>query len=89
MQIKANVFGAPITVVDEAEATALGGALLGGVAAELWPDLDAALATLDRRESVVEPDPAATEYYRRLQAGVFDPLQATLRPANQALAGLS
>jgi xylulokinase len=89
MQIKASVFGAPITIVDEPEATALGAALLGGVAAGVWPDLDTALATLDRSETVVRPEPAATEFYGTLQAGVFDPLQTTLKPTNQALAGLT
>jgi hypothetical protein len=32
MDIKAGVYGRPITVVDEPEATALGAALLGGLA---------------------------------------------------------
>src|SRR5262249_51853616 len=43
LAIKANVYGRPITVVDEPEATAMGAAMLGGVAAGIWPDLDAAL----------------------------------------------
>ena len=33
LSIKANVMGRPITVVEEPEATALGAALLGGIAA--------------------------------------------------------
>src|SRR5581483_11229510 len=44
LKIKANVFGRPLVVIDEPEATALGAALLGGVAAEVYPNLDEALA---------------------------------------------
>jgi sugar (pentulose or hexulose) kinase len=50
--IKAAVFGAPVVVIDQPEATALGAALLAGIAAELWPDLDAALAAIERHERV-------------------------------------
>jgi xylulokinase len=85
MQIKADVYGRPVTVVDEPEASALGAALLGGVAAGLWPDLDAALAGLDRRDHVVEPQRGLVERYDALRATVFEPLQPALRPLNRAL----
>ncbi|HEY9348298.1 MAG TPA: hypothetical protein VIQ53_23425, partial [Inquilinus sp.] len=77
----------PVTVVDEPEATALGAALLGGVAAGLWPDLDAALAAIDQRHHTVEPDPGLAERYDALHRSVFERLHATLTPLNHALAG--
>jgi xylulokinase len=86
MEIKANVYGRAITVVDEPEASALGAALLGGVAAGLWPDLDAALAGLERRDHVVEPQRGLIDHYDALRATVFEPLQPALRPLNRALA---
>jgi xylulokinase len=86
MQIKADVYGRPVTVVDEPEASALGAALLGGVAAGLWPDLDAALAALDRRDHVVQPQREQVERYDALRTSVFQPLFATLRATNHALA---
>jgi len=85
MQIKADVYGRPITVVDEPDASALGAALLGGVAAGLWPDLDAALAGLDRRDHVVEPQHDLVDRYDALRATVFEPLQPALKPLNRAL----
>jgi xylulokinase len=88
LAIKANVYGRPITVVDEPEATALGAALLGGVAAGVWPDLDVALAGLERRDHVVEPEPALTQRYDALHAAVFAQFQATLKPLNRELATL-
>ena len=53
--IKANVFARPLLVVEEPEATALGAALLAGVAAGIYPSFDAAWRGLDRKEYVVEP----------------------------------
>lgn len=84
--IKASVLGAPIMVMDEAESTALGAALLGGVAAGLWPDLDAAAAGLEGRFHIVEPEPAWIDFYAELYEKVFRNLQATLKPANNQLA---
>jgi len=87
LEIKANVYGRPVTVVDEPEATALGAALLGGVAAGLWPDLDAALTTIDQRHHTVTPDPSLAERYESLHRSVFEQLHSTLTPLNRALAG--
>ena len=83
--IKAAVFGAPIIVVDQPEATALGAALLGGIAAGLWLDLDAALASIEQREHVVEPDPEWLAAYAEIRRRVFDPLQEALKPFNESI----
>src|SRR5215468_2109202 len=85
MQIKADVYGRPVTVVDEPEASALGAALLGGIAAGLWPDLDAALASLDRRDHIVKPQRAEAERYDDLRTAVFAPLQPALTAVNREL----
>jgi len=84
MAIKANVYGRPVTVVDEPEASALGAALLGGIAAGLWPDLDAALAGLDRRDHVVEPRHDLVERYDALRESVFAPIYGALKPLNDS-----
>lgn len=84
--IKAAVFDAPVIVIDQPEATALGAALLAGIAAGLWPDLDAALAGIERHDHVVEPDPEWVATYAEIRRGVFDPLQDALKPFNEAIA---
>jgi xylulokinase len=84
--IKAAVFGAPVVVIDQPEATALGAALLAGIAAGLWPDLDAALASIERREHIVEPDPDWVAIYAEIRRRVFEPLQEMLKPLNGAIA---
>ena len=85
LTIKANVFGRPLIVVDEAEGTALGAALLGGIAAGLFPGLEAALRGLDRSEHVVEPDSTAPRY-DALRTMVFEHIHDRLRPINRGLA---
>ncbi|HET7716571.1 MAG TPA: FGGY family carbohydrate kinase [Bauldia sp.] len=87
VEIKANVYGRPVTVVDEPESTALGAALLGGVAAGLYPDIESAVAGLERRDAVVKPDPALAARYDALRETVFARTPAALRPLDAALAG--
>lgn len=85
LAIKASVLGRPLTVVEEPEATALGAALLAGVGAGIFTGIDAALAALDRRETVIEPDASAPRY-AALRETVFAPVVAAMRPINRALA---
>ena len=86
VEIKANAYGLPVTVVDEPESTALGAALLGGVAAGLYADVETAVSGLDRRESIVEPDPHVAARYDSLRATVFEPASGALKPVERALA---
>jgi xylulokinase len=85
LQIKANAFAHPLIVIDEPEATALGAALLGGVGAGLYRDFDEALAGLDRREYLVEPDGEAA-FYEELRTSVYERIQPALGGINHALA---
>lgn len=86
--IKAAVYARPLVAIGEAEATALGAALLGGIAAGLWPDMDAALAAIERREETIAPDPAWVAHYARLYDDAFARCYATLAPLNHALTRL-
>jgi xylulokinase len=86
LRIKAAVFGRPLTVINEPEATALGAALLGGVAAGLWPDLSSALRAIDQPVHVVEPDAAWIACYDTLFRSIYARLYPTLAPLTHALA---
>ena len=86
--IKASVFARPVHVVEEAEATAQCAALLGGIAAGIFPDLGSALAGLDRKETMVAPDNSA-DHYEQLRTQVFESLYSHVRPINQSLAGIA
>jgi xylulokinase len=85
LRIKANVYGRPITVIGEPEATALGAALLGGLAAGIWPGLDAAQEAIAQDRRTVEPDPACADRYAELYDGIYRKLYPALAPINHDL----
>jgi len=84
--IKAAAYGRPIAVIDEPEMTATGAALLGGIAAGIWPSLDAALADAAPAARIVEPDPAWRDAYATLYDRAYRGLYPALAPINHALA---
>jgi xylulokinase len=86
LEIKASAYGRPMTIVGEAEATALGAALMGGIAAGLWPDLRSALAEIKRDELVVDPRPAWIGIYDELFKTVHRHLYPAIQPINALLA---
>jgi xylulokinase len=86
VEIKANAYGRPVTVVDESESTALGAALLGSVAAGLHPDIESAVAGLERQDAVVDPDPALVARYDALREQVFAKAGPALKPVEAGLA---
>jgi xylulokinase len=65
-QIKADITGRTIEVPDLAEPAAAGAALLGGVAAGMWPDLQTASDAVERPIwRVFKPDLSHAEVYER------------------------
>ena len=73
LRIVASVLELPLERVAVQDAAAFGAALLGGVAAGVWPDLDAAVLATVRTQAAIEPVPdwiapyrAARQRYRAL-----------------------
>jgi xylulokinase len=58
-QIQADVYGCAVETLQTEEGAAYGAALLAGVGAGFWPDVDAACEAVVRVASRMEPDPAA------------------------------
>ncbi|HEX8056111.1 MAG TPA: FGGY-family carbohydrate kinase, partial [Novosphingobium sp.] len=79
-QFLADVTGAPVDRPEVVETTALGAALLAGLAVGLWRDLDelSSLWARDRRFTPAMSDEARTP----LIAGWRDALRRTLLPAH-------
>jgi xylulokinase len=64
LQIVASVLELPLERVAVDEGAAFGAALLGGVAAGVWPSVGDAVASAVRATSVVEPVPSWVDVYR-------------------------
>jgi xylulokinase len=84
MQIKASVFGQPIRATAMAEVSALGAALLGGLAAGAFDDLAQAQAALQLSLRRIEPVAPWTERYEAQYREVYQPAYAALRGVHHA-----
>jgi xylulokinase len=86
--LQADVYGRPVrrTLIDEGPA--YGAALLGGVAAGVFADVEDASARVRLREEVTEPDPERARRYDELYA-VYASLYPALRDAMHALGRLA
>jgi len=88
VQIKADVLGRPLQVLDLKESTALGAALLAGLAAGIFRDAAEALAGLRHAARVVEPDPHHAALYDRCYREVYQQLEPALAQAQRAIGEL-
>ncbi len=84
LRIKATVYRRPVVAAMMAEATALGAALLGGLAAGVFPNLSRALAAVATDETTTEPEPTWAARYDRHYRAVYRPAYAALRPLHHA-----
>ena len=85
MRIKATVMNRAFVIAAAEEATTLGAALLAGIAAGVYADVPAAVASLRYDRVVVEPDVAHVAAYDAIYREVYQPLYATLQPLNAAI----
>lgn len=85
LQIKASVTNRPHHVMAIHEATALGGALLGGLAAGIYRDAEDVKATVELVSTTIEPDPEAAAFYEEFFQSVYKQLYASLKPLNHAI----
>ena len=82
LQIVASVLELPLERVAVDEGAAFGAAILGGVAAQVWPDVGTAVAATVRPGERIEPVAEWVEAYRSLRVRY-----RALYPALQALPG--
>ncbi|HET9660764.1 MAG TPA: FGGY family carbohydrate kinase [Thermomicrobiales bacterium] len=85
LRIKASVTNRPHHVLGLHEATALGGALLGGLAASIYRDAADVKATVEVDSNTIEPNPDAAAFYEDFFQNVYKQLYATLKPLNHAI----
>jgi xylulokinase len=89
LQIKSSILNAPLQIVDHGEATSLGAAMLGGLAAGVYRNTDHALESVRSRPRFINPDEdQATlydRYFQEIYAGIYD----TLKPLNHRIHDLT
>jgi xylulokinase len=84
LQIKADVTSKPVSVPHELETTALGAAMLAGVAGGLFRNLQEAASASVRVASTIEPNPAHRQAYDdayALYRDIYAQLQEPFRKA--------
>lgn len=84
-RIKATVLNRAITVVEMEEATALGAAMLAGLGAGVYADVNSALSTLQMARTVVGPMAEHVPFYDAVYRQVYLQMYPALRPINSAI----
>jgi xylulokinase len=79
LRIVASALGLPLELTESEEGSAFGAALLGGVAAGVFPDVPTAVGRCVRVADVIEPEPSWQEAYAELHAR-YGALYPALRP---------
>jgi len=84
LQVKADMTGLPVEVPEVTDATALGAAMLAGLGAGIYPDLDEACRRVRRPGRVYAPRPELRETYAKLFA-LYRQMYPALRPVHHGL----
>ena len=79
MQMKADVLGLPIDTLETEDAGTVGCAMLAGVAAGVFADLESAAKAMVRKTGTFAPDPARHADYSRIYER-YDKLYRAVRP---------
>jgi xylulokinase len=85
VEVKASVMNARHHVLRLDEATALGAAMLGGMAAGVYASTEEAIAAVRRDDEVIEPDTDVVALYDTIFEDVYRHLYEALRPMHHRL----
>ena len=87
-QLRADVTGRTVEVLDTEEAASLGGAMLAGIAAGVYPDHEAAVRQVYRVQRRFDPDPRHREQYDEAYRRVYRRCESALRGVDGELAAI-
>lgn len=88
LQMKADVTGLPVEISTSPEVTLLGVAILAGIGAGLYRDLNDALSRISFTTEDFAPDTARHQSYERPFHEVYEKLADSLRPAHLGIDSL-
>jgi xylulokinase len=88
MRVKASVSNLNHHVVNAEEATALGAALLGGLGAGVYVDIDEAVGAMRYGQYEIAPEPSDVPVYETLYHEVYRRFYPSVAPLSQAISDL-
>ena len=88
MRIKASVTNLPHHIAEAEEATALGAALLGGLGAGVYADVDEAIGSMRYGQYEIAPDPDDELVYEKIYGELYRRLYPSIAPLSQAISDL-
>jgi xylulokinase len=88
MRVKASVTNLIHQVVEAEEATALGAALLGGLGAGVYADVDDAVGAMRYGQQEIAPEPADVPVYETIYRDVYRRFYPSIAPLSQAISEL-
>ena len=87
-QVRADITGRTVEVLDTEEAASLGGAMLAGIAAGIYPDWQAAVRQVYRVQRRFTPDPGRRAQYDECYRRVYRLCATALRGVDGELAAI-
>jgi xylulokinase len=88
MRVKASVSNLNHHVVNAEEATALGAALLGGLGAGVYADVDAAVGAMRYSQYEIAPEPSEAPVYETIFREVYQRFYPSIAPLSQTISDL-
>ena len=88
MRIKASVSNLSHHVVNAEEATALGAALLGGLGAGVYADVDDAVGAMRYSQYEIAPEPSEASIYETIFREVYQRFYPSIAPLSQTISDL-
>jgi len=85
MQLKATVLNHPVNITGVSDAVSLGAAMLGGLGAGIYRDVDHAQDMLRHDVEQIDPVSEQVAIYQQLYETVYQPLYPALQSLNHAL----
>jgi sugar (pentulose or hexulose) kinase len=79
-RITADVFNLPLVRGATYESSGLGAAMVIAAGLGMYPDVEAAIAVMAKRDRVFQPDPARAELYHKLYTRVYKKMYKALSP---------
>lgn len=85
MQLKATILNHPVNITGVSDAVSLGAAMLGGLGAGIYRDVNHAQELRHHKVEQIDPISDQVEFYEQFYKTIYQPLYPTLKQLNHAL----